>query len=212
MIKRALDWGLSNYHYSLSDQIVICPHCEKPTILEYIPDPTYKLHGSFKFTCQHCLHHLNDEKPNTQNGHFYIRADGRCAKCGGQWLYAREKLVNSGALPQFIEKQCTYCNHTTQFHQYQQYFEYENKIGFTAFGLELYLKTPTRWGELFVYNQEQLSALKSFIQAPLRERTQSAGNSSYFSRLPAWIKSARNRQEILKALLRLEQMATTIQP
>lgn len=31
------------------------------------------------------------------------------------------------------------------------------------------------------------------------------------SRLPAWIKSARNRKEILKAILRLEQMTSTMQ-
>lgn len=54
--------------------------------------------------------------------------------------------------------------------------------------------------------------IKKFIQADLRERKFSNYNRSYFSRLPAWIKSTRNRKEILKAILRLEQMASTIQP
>ena len=70
----------------------------------------------------------------------------------------------------------------------------------------------TRLGNLYIHNPEHLQVLKSFILADLRERTQHTGNSSYFSRLPAWIKSARNRKEILKAILRLEQMASTIQP
>ena len=33
-----------------------------------------------------------------------------------------------------------------------------------------------------------------------------------YSRLPAWIKSARHRKDVLKALLRLEQMVSTLQP
>ena len=87
-----------------------------------------------------------------------------------------------------------------------------NRLEHTHFGLKLCLVAPTRFGNIYVHNLEHLQVLKSFVHAGLRERTQSTGNSSYFSRLPAWIKSARNRKEILKAILRLEQMASTIQP
>ncbi|RQW45117.1 hypothetical protein, partial [Escherichia coli] len=67
-------------------------------------------------------------------------------------------------------------------------------------------------GALYVYSPAHLKELKIFIDANLRERTKQNGNNSYFSRLPAWIKSTRNRKVILKAILRLEQMASTIQP
>lgn len=215
MIKRHLDKGISNYEYYLSDQNVICPQCNKHSVLKYQPckeETQYLTAGKFSFTCQYCLFHLDANNENIKNGNYYIRADGRCCKCGGQWLYAEERIVNSGSLPQFIEKTCTYCKSITKFEDYSIHFKYHNKIGYTKFGLELHLKTSTRWGEIFVYNLTHLTELKSFIEASLRERPQNTGNSSYFSRLPAWIKSARNRQEILKAILRLEQMATTIQP
>ncbi len=74
------------------------------------------------------------------------------------------------------------------------------------------MTTETRHGLIFVYNIEQLNYLKAYISANLRERKFPNYNRSYFSRLPAWIKSTRNRKEILKAVLRLEQMASTIQP
>ncbi len=214
MNKRHLDHGITNYEYYLSNQDVICPQCKLPSVLSYSPcdgQTQYFTEGHFSFTCKNCLYTLNGSKQNTENGYYYARADGRCRKCGGQWLYPKEKLVNSGSLPKYIEQQCTYCHHFTQFEEYTIHFEYDKQLGYTKFGLDLYLKTPTRWGDLFVYNQKQLTDLKAFVEANLRERTQNTGNSSYYSRLPAWIKSARNRKEILKALLRLEQMATTIQ-
>ena len=215
MNKRYLDNGISNYQYYLSDQYVICPQCNKYSILKYQPcvhQTQYLTEGEFSFTCQHCLYHLDSSNPNIKNGNYYIRADGRCQKCGGQWLHAEEKIVNSGSLPQFIEKTCTYCNFPTQFKEYSIHFKYNDQIGYTKFGLELYLKTSTRCGDVFVYNVLHLIELKSFIKANLRERNPNTGNSSYFSRLPVWIKSARNRKEILKAILRLEQMASNIQP
>lgn len=61
---------------------------------------------------------------------------------------------------------------------------------------------------IVAYHPQHLAELKQFIQADLRERHKDIcyRNRSYFSRLPAWIKSARHRKEILKAIDRLEQM------
>lgn len=75
------------------------------------------------------------------------------------------------------------------------------------FGLSLYLKTATRFGTLWAYNYPHLQALKQFISADLRERHCDAGNSAWTSRLPRWMKQAHHRQELLKAIARLENLS-----
>ena len=114
--------------------------------------------------------------------------------------------------PKCNRARCRLCQYISKFEQYGLNFILDQNIGYTFYGLELYLKTQTQHGVISVYNIEHLKELKTFIQAGLRERTSQTGNGSYFSRLPAWIKSTRNRKKILKAILRLEQMASTIQP
>jgi len=56
-------------------------------------------------------------------------------------------------------------------------------------------------------NEEQVAYLESFIAAGLRERHRGAhgwANSSYISRLPGWMKAAKNRAELLACLGRLK--------
>ena len=62
---------------------------------------------------------------------------------------------------------------------------------------------------LYAMNEEQLTYLESFIAAGLRERrpgTQGWANSSYISRLPGWVKSAKNRTDLLRCVTRLKAM------
>lgn len=82
-----------------------------------------------------------------------------------------------------------------------------------CFGLPLWLSIATRHGDLFAYNQNHLDALKAYVGATLRERhtltPTMLRNATLQSRLPRWIKSASHRDEILKALDRLEAKART---
>lgn len=218
MLERHVDNGvyLSNFIYL--DQWVKCPKCNQPCILKYKePQPPKKnrYQGIFLLSCLHCAYQINPSQSDTaqlHNGHYYATTYKRCQKCGGAWLNAKQKLLNAGSLPPFIQARCHLCQHISKFDQFGLNFILDQNIGRTIYGLELYLKTPTRHGEISVYNIEHLKELKTYIQAGLRERTSQTGNGSYFSRLPAWVKSTRNRKEILKAILRLEQMASTIQP
>ena len=77
------------------------------------------------------------------------------------------------------------------------------------FHLPLWLQTPCDKGVVWAYNATHLGQLRSWIEAPHRTRqhdgTTGWSNRSYFSRLPAWMKSARHRRIILIALERLRQ-------
>jgi hypothetical protein len=52
---------------------------------------------------------------------------------------------------------------------------------------------------LWAYNEKHLEFIKNYVEAKLRARTPNI-NRSLVSRLPKWIKSARNRERILRAI------------
>jgi hypothetical protein len=76
----------------------------------------------------------------------------------------------------------------------------------TSVGLPLWLQTETRHGWVWAYNLEHLNLIRQFVEAPLRERPpwDSRGRKmTVVARLPTWIKSAKNRVEILRAIERI---------
>ncbi|MFD7879100.1 hypothetical protein ACFV5G_34250, partial [Streptomyces sp. NPDC059766] len=67
----------------------------------------------------------------------------------------------------------------------------------------LWLETTTRHGTIWAYNLEHLDLLRRFVAASLRERApwyEHGRKMTYVARLPAWIKSAKNRDEVLRAI------------
>ena len=67
----------------------------------------------------------------------------------------------------------------------------------------LWLQTECCSETLWFYNKTHLEFIENYVEAKLRERTPNE-NSSLASRLPKWIKSAKNREEILKAIGKLK--------
>ena len=57
---------------------------------------------------------------------------------------------------------------------------------------------------LWAYNDRHLDFLQRFVSATLRERR--PVHSSLVSRLPDWVKAAKNRAAVKTALGRLERM------
>lgn len=76
------------------------------------------------------------------------------------------------------------------------------------FGLDLLLRVSFSGKILWFYNLRHLEYIESYLQASIRERSKDAGNNSLISRLPAWIKEAKSRNDLLKKISRLKQDAT----
>lgn len=70
------------------------------------------------------------------------------------------------------------------------------------FQLPLWLQISCCGETLWAYNERHLKFIENYVSAKLRERKPFV-NKSLASRLPQWIKSAKNRDEILKAIARL---------
>ncbi|MEV0375727.1 hypothetical protein AB0I10_39325 [Streptomyces sp. NPDC050636] len=74
------------------------------------------------------------------------------------------------------------------------------------FGMPLWLQVETRHGWLWAYNLEHLDLIRRFVQASLRERApwnDTGQKMTLVARLPAWIKRAKNRDEVLRAVSRI---------
>jgi hypothetical protein len=65
----------------------------------------------------------------------------------------------------------------------------------------LWLETDFRGELLSAVNEQHLSFLEAYVAAGVRET--SPFNSTIASRLPAWIKSGKNREDLMRALAKL---------
>lgn len=71
------------------------------------------------------------------------------------------------------------------------------------FGIDLWLQTDCVGESLWAFNKRHLEFLENFVSAKHRQRNpnnETWMNSSLASRLPKWLKSAKNRDQILKAI------------
>lgn len=77
------------------------------------------------------------------------------------------------------------------------------------FGLPLWLQAPCCGEVLWAYNTEHLAFLEAFVGARLRERRRSSkygwSNRALVSRLPAWLKSRKDRADVLACIDRLRK-------
>ncbi|GAB7215691.1 hypothetical protein OS42_23020 [Dickeya oryzae] len=131
-----------------------------------------------------------------------------CGQCGHQWVTKAVFFKNYAAIRKpTTNAKCPRCN---SFNEVTLSFSHSVPAHHAIdpfFGLALSLKEETRYGTVWVYSAEHLVHLKEYISAQVREN--SAINSSYFSRLPAWIKSYKNRETVLKAIKKLEKRLVT---
>ncbi|WP_415894562.1 hypothetical protein ACMXYQ_08950 [Neptuniibacter sp. PT34_22] len=105
---------------------------------------------------------------------------------------------------------CFECGYTstksTNIRSFQWYDE-DPTDGY--FGFNLWLRIDCVGESLWAFNQGHLNFLESYVGANLRERSKDEElgwrNSSLASRLPKWMKSAKNRDAILKAIGELKQ-------
>ena len=71
------------------------------------------------------------------------------------------------------------------------------------FGANLWLQTDCAGESLWAFNKRHLEYLEDFVSAKQRQRNPNVDtwmNSSLASRLPKWMKAAKNREQVLKAI------------
>jgi hypothetical protein len=103
--------------------------------------------------------------------------------------------------------QCESCTHRAEMapNAYAILNAVGGKLVDPFFRAPLLLQIDTRLGTIFAYNEQHLEWLERFVSADLRERTHLEGraNASMASRLPRWMKLAKNRDTSLQAIGKL---------
>jgi DNA-directed RNA polymerase subunit RPC12/RpoP len=200
--KRHLDKG--RWLLSWANEVeVLCPRCGEHGLLT--GDAYYKnWHGHF--TCMKCAYQARTDTTGWV-GEVEARGRRRCPDCGTKWIHVSKTYSSPSNSRQDLMGTCPHCKKRNQVHvEIWPSVPYDHSVD-PFLGLELALKERTRHGDIWVYNATHLAELKVFISASLREDCNKQW--SYFSRLPTWIKSAKNRDEVLRAVVRLESRALT---
>lgn len=185
---------------SFADEVmVVCIQCGAPGVVHanWVP-----YQWIARFECQQCHLVLSSERKQWVGP---VRLSGRqpCGYCGRKWLTPSADYASlQDDIPAELEASCPDCGRTTRVKATLEKLIPDDRCCDPHFGLPLRLATGTRHGVLWAYNHRHLSALSDYVSAKLRVR-RNAGNSAMFSRLPKWMKLARHRDEIAKALRKL---------
>ena len=162
---------------------------------------------SVRFRCSHCSF-AADSGEGVWLGPVSYRGRRPCGYCGHQWVSACLHREAAAQVQVTTVVACPQCGHENVV-GLECHRERGNAPRDPHFGMPLALVTTTRAGELWAYNDAHLQQLLEFSRARLRESCY-VGNASMMSRLPTWMKLARNRKLVETAVMRLQAQLATL--
>jgi len=186
-----------------ADEVLVnCTGCRTPGAVSATWGPGG---WSAKFECSNCHLALSSEA-----GHWVgaVRLSGRqpCGYCGHKWLTpAIAYEAPPSEPPSQLAAECPECGRQTLVKAALSCIFPDDRCLDPHFGLPLRLAIGTRHGVVWAYNLRHINELSDYVTAKLRLRGKS-GNSAMFSRIPKWMKLAKHREEIAKALVKLNAM------
>lgn len=205
---RHLDDGHGLWRYA--DRIAVrCHRCAAPGWV-------VRSSRTARFRCLSCSVALQDGNncgcaacgPGTWVGPVRYSGQRPCGYCGHQWVRAQAHRAAASPPLTTLAAHCAQCGRSSEVSVSGSPLR-DAESNDPYFGLPLLLVTRTRAGLLWAYNQAHLQALHDYAAAPLRERA-GVANGSMFSRLPQWMKLARNRALLQKATARLIAQANAV--
>jgi hypothetical protein len=133
-----------------------------------------------EFSCSHCLFHSQVVASNScKNCKKPLHHGPRCRRCG--------TINNVKETNEILTKR------------------YDMESGNDPYyGFKLVLQKDIGFKTLWFYNPDHLTYIESFLKAKIIEKSTKAGNNSIISRLPAWVKSSKTRDTLLKAIQKIK--------
>ena len=133
----------------------------------------------------------------------------KCTKMARVILYDQQPEIGY-----IVKAVCTHCGFTNQKTGAERaFYWHEEEPSDGYFGYRLWLKTPCCGNSLWAFNIRHLELIESYVMAEIRENPKDGlgyANSSIASRLPKWIKSSKNREQVLSCIHKLKQMANNV--
>ena len=189
--ERYADTG-TTMHELATHYIVHCPKCEgRANVMPY--------KKTWRLNCTKCFH--VEEK-----GHWYgamtAYASVKCRECN-------ERITRHADVDGRFTTLMLTCQNCGDEHLYDAHVStypiHHGLMCDNIFGLPLWLQQRMGDDLFWAYNFEQLDMVEQIVAAKLRERGLSPKatikkNSSMMSRLPEFIKKAKNRKDVLKVI------------
>lgn len=123
-----------------------------------------------------------------------------CPNCGIQISFEQKNLAIP---PKEVSVTCTHCKFTAEYTPViTRYIDSIDNKGLKCdplFCLPLWLQASVKGHLFWAYNREHLEEIRRYVEAELRERT-STYLMTMTARLPLFIKTAKNRRDILKVI------------
>ena len=180
--------------------LVRCPRCNE---LAVVQGEGWQQPSRARVTCSHCGYARSKAYDSTRRFRAQrVAVRARCGWCR-QLLSQKTVIRTDAAGDQTAPMRCSACSSVTLVPI--QLPEFSAQRGRDPlFGLALWLQVECSGKLLWAYNEEHLDFLIDYIGSDLRERVPNI-SGWLASRLPSWMKWARNRKPILRALLDLRE-------
>jgi hypothetical protein len=126
--------------------------------------------------------------------------------CGAKWVVAHRRMDGFPRLvPEQLPVVCGSCGHTSIIQVRVERVATAGAPFDPHFGMPLYLVQECRLGTVWAYSERHLCELRLYVRAKLRVR-RGGGNGAMFSRLPVWMKLAKNREAVIRVLGKLDAL------
>lgn len=175
-------------------------HCPKCNDEAKITLPQFFKYTDAELKCKLCFF---SEKASSRV-RFKATSKARCNEC-------REPLninINERKeIPSFINVVCGHCKTLNKVQEnWESYILKYNESGIIdpAFGLPLWYQEEIKDEILWAFNKGHLQEIKNYVTADLRERSTDRFKMTMVEKLPQFIKSAKNREEVVKAIEKME--------
>lgn len=180
--------------------LVKCPKCEsKATVKQELIEKCEcgKCHNMV-FECKKCFYKLKEIV-------YQYVAYGKeyCSNCFEKFEYQSQPLKEK---PLTYKTKCPHCDFQEEWKTKAYRVKVKSKLdnGLAKdmwYGLTLWFQKEFDGSIFWAYNLDHIDYLERYIGADLRERNvKGSYNSTLVSRLPQFVKAAKNREKLLKIL------------
>lgn len=191
---RFKDKGNTIYGY-LDNILVHCPKCSKKASLTKNGKNFW---GDVELKCPDC-HYYQKNRIETYDQEIKFF----CSNCAEK---VNSYVENVKIKKDLIKMKCPNCKTTNPYKPRYIKKEWVYKSdgnGDPFLNLPLWLSGKVKKNILWAYNYEHLQYIKGYVQAKLRTRY-NGDYSTMVEKLPSWIKSEKNREDIIKRIEKLE--------
>lgn len=185
----------TNRHSYMKEFLVHCPKCNHLAVIKTAQsdDPC-----NDKLVCQTCKH----LEKISDIIRYNATVKRNCDSCGQPMDIA---IPNNREKVEELTIPCSHCGQVRTYQPKNDVYKltYKNSgICDPVFNLPLWFQCNIKGETFWAYNREHLAEIRSYVSAKLRER-QTTTHTTMVERLPNFIKVAKNRLAILRAIDKL---------